>query len=121
MSQSGPPSDGGYGSPPPPPGYGGPGYGQGYGGPGAGSPPPPNHLVWAILSTLFCCLPLGIVAIVFAAQVNSKWAAGDLNGAMESSKKARSFALWATVVGAVLAVLYVALVFGGLFTMSTSP
>jgi len=23
----------------------------------------PNHLVWAILSTLFCCLPLGIVLI----------------------------------------------------------
>ena len=36
----------------------------------------PNHLVWAILSTLFCCLPLGIVSIVFAAQVNGKLAAG---------------------------------------------
>ena len=24
----------------------------------------PNHLVWAILSTLFCCLPFGIVSIV---------------------------------------------------------
>jgi hypothetical protein len=27
----------------------------------------PNHLVWAILATLFCCLPLGIVSIVYAA------------------------------------------------------
>ena len=24
----------------------------------------PNHLVWAILATVFCCLPFGIVAIV---------------------------------------------------------
>ena len=42
----------------------------------------PNHLVWAILSTLFCCLPLGIVSIVFAAQVNGKLAAGDVAGAL---------------------------------------
>lgn len=122
MSDSAPPPGGGYGSPPPPPppGYGGQGYGgQGYGGP-AGTPPPPNHLVWAIVSTLFCCLPLGIASIVFAAQVNSKWAAGDVNGAMEASKKARSFALWATIVGVVLVVLYVVLLVAGLFA-STSP
>ncbi|WP_010343070.1 CD225/dispanin family protein, partial [Xanthomonas sacchari] len=24
-----------------------------------------NNLVWAILTTLFCCLPLGIVSIVY--------------------------------------------------------
>ena len=33
-------------------------------------PCPPNYLVWAILSTLCCCQPLGIVAIIFAANVN---------------------------------------------------
>ena len=38
----------------------------------------PNYLVHAILCTLFCCLPLGIVAIVYAAQVNTKAAAGDI-------------------------------------------
>ena len=47
----------------------------------------PNHLVWAILSTLFCCLPLGIVSIVFAAQVDGKRAAGDLAGAQEASRR----------------------------------
>ena len=67
----------------------------------------PNHLVWAILSTLFCCLPLGIASIVFAAQVNSKWNAGDVAGAQESSDKARKFALWATIIGVVLVVLYI--------------
>ncbi len=41
----------------------------------------PNCLVQAILVTAFCCLPFGIVSIVFAAQVNGKVAAGDVRGA----------------------------------------
>jgi len=49
----------------------------------------PNYLVQAILVTIFCCLPFGIVAIVFAAQVNSKLQVGDINGAMTSSRKAK--------------------------------
>ena len=100
MSASAPPPGGGYEAAPPPPGN--------YGGPGGA--PPPNHLVWAILSTLFCCLPLGIASIVFSAQVNSKYAAGDMAGAQESSEKARKFALWATIAGVVIAVLYFILV-----------
>ena len=111
MSSSAPPPGGGYGAAPPPPGN--------YGGPGG--TPPPNHLVWAILSTLFCCLPLGIASIVFAAQVNSKYAAGDLVGAQDSSEKARKFALWATIAGVVIAVLYIILIIAGAasFEMST--
>ena len=36
----------------------------------------PNYLVFAILATVFCCLPTGIPAIVYAAQVNGKLQAG---------------------------------------------
>ena len=54
----------------------------------------PNYLVWSILSTLCCCIPFGIVAIVFSAQVNSKLAAGDVAGARASSDKAK---LWCWV------------------------
>jgi len=89
-----------YGSPQ----YGSPQYGSPYGQP-AGSPPP-NYLVWAILSTVFCCLPLGIASIVFAAQVNGKYAAGDVAGAQESSRKAKQFAIWSAVVGVVIGALY---------------
>lgn len=52
------------------------------------SVPPKNWLVESILVTLFCCLPFGIAGIVFASQVSTKWAAGDLAGALQSSKEA---------------------------------
>jgi hypothetical protein len=59
-------------------------------------PPPPkpdNRLVWAILATLFCCMPFGIAAIVFAAQVDSKYAGGDYAGAQKSADNAKLW-LW---------------------------
>ena len=62
----------------------------------------------AILSTIFCCLPLGVVSIIFAAQVDSKYAAGDYAGAEESSKKAKQFMIWAIVAGIVVLVGYLA-------------
>ena len=57
---------------------------------GASTTSVPNYLVLAIIS-LFCCTPLGIVAIIFAAQVNGKVAAGDIAGATDASKKAKMF------------------------------
>lgn len=54
-------------------------------------PKPENYLVQSILITLCCCLPLGIVAIVFSAQVDSKWSAGDYAGAIEASENAKKW------------------------------
>jgi hypothetical protein len=94
----------GYGTP----GYGTPGYGTpGYGGYGTPGPPPPNYLVQAILATLFCCLPLGIVAIVFAAQVSSKWAGGDYAGAQNASNQAKTFCWISFGLGLVGAVIWI--------------
>jgi hypothetical protein len=64
-------------------------------------------LVWAILTTVLCCLPLGVASIVYAAQVNSKWAAGDVAGAQASSEKAKKFAIWSAIAGVVIAVIYI--------------
>jgi hypothetical protein len=83
-----------------PPGYAAP---PSYGAPMGG--PPPNNLVWAILATILCCVPLGIVSIVYSAQVNSKWAVGDVAGAYASAKKAKSWAIWAAVLGVVGSIL----------------
>ena len=49
----------------------------------------PNYLVQAILCTICCCVPLGIPAIVYAAQVNTKLALGDVAGAEQASKNAK--------------------------------
>lgn len=97
-------------TPPPPPSGGS--YGTGATSTTAGGTPPPNYLVQSILVTLCCCLPLGIVAIVFAAQVNSKWAAGDASGAMESSRKAKMFCWIAFGLGIVAQLIW--LLSGGL-------
>ncbi|GGL10198.1 hypothetical protein Sme01_32440 [Sphaerisporangium melleum] len=105
---------GGYGQqggyPPPQGGYG---YGQQqgpYGAPAA----PDNHLVPAILTTLFCCLPFGIVSIVKSSQVNSKWAVGDYQGAIAASEEAKTWwkraLIWGIVADIVIVVGYFILV-----------
>ena len=66
----------------------------------------PNHLVWAIVTTLFCCLPLGIVSIIYATQVDGKRAAGDIRGARESSEKAKFWAVLSACLMLVPMVLY---------------
>ena len=74
---------------------------------------PDNYLVWAILATLCCCVPTGIAAIVFAAQVDGKWASGDYAGAQESSEKAKLWSIVSLVLGLVVGILYVGLGFIG--------
>jgi TIR domain-containing protein/interferon-induced transmembrane protein len=92
---------GNVGRPGPPPGYStGPP-------PQQNAPPPqiPNYLVFAILS-VFCCWPVAIGSIIYASQVNQKVAAGDYAGAMESSKKARLFAIIAAIAGVIVFVIW---------------
>ena len=77
--------------------------------------PPENYLVWAILSTVFCCLPFGIVSIVNAANVESKFNRGDYDGALDASKKAKKWAWISAISGFVFWFLYVILIFVGFF------
>ncbi len=68
----------------------------------------PNYLVQSILTTIFCCLPFGIVAIIFAAQVNGKLAAGDYAGAVQTSKQAKMWCWISFGVQLAIIVVYVA-------------
>ncbi|MDB5191277.1 MAG: CD225/dispanin family protein [Segetibacter sp.] len=78
--------------------------------------PPKNWLVESILVTIFCCLPFGIAGIVNAANVNSKFAAGDYNGAIESSKNAAKWTKIGFWIGVGLIVLWIimAVIFGSM-------
>lgn len=86
--------------------------------PQSSQPDVPNYLVQAILTTIFCCLPLGIVSIVYAAQVNGKVAAGDHVGALESSRNARMWAWISFAAGLVLIGGYLILVVVGVIAQS---
>jgi hypothetical protein len=68
-----------------------------------------NYLAEAIVVTLCCCVPFGIPAIVFAAQVGSKLAAGDVEGALVSSRRARTWCWVALVGGGLVCLFYVVL------------
>ena len=68
--------------------------------------PPDNNLVWAILCTVFCCLPLGIVSIVKSSKVGELWARGDMAGAQKAADDARKWAIWGAVIGPILIILF---------------
>ena len=65
-----------------------------------------NYLVTAILVTLCCCMPAGIVAIIYAAQVNSKLAGGDIAGAQESARLAKIWSWVGLGCGLLLGIIY---------------
>ncbi len=82
-------------------------HGAPYGAPGQ-PPNVPNHLVGAILTTVFCCQIAGIVSILYAAQVNGKLAKGDVAGAMASSKKASTWIWVGVIVGGLISIVWIA-------------
>ncbi|MFO0903941.1 MAG: CD225/dispanin family protein [Pirellulales bacterium] len=69
-----------------------------------------NYMVEAILVTIFCNWMFGIVAIIYASQVNSKLARGDYHGALDSSKKAKFWCLVTLIVTIVMTVLAIGFV-----------
>ncbi len=82
----------------------GPPMGAPYGGAGKA---PNNNLVLAIITTVLCCLPLGVWGIVKAAEVNGKWERGDFAGAQASAALAKKVSLIGIGVGVVGIALYV--------------
>jgi len=88
----------------------------------APAPAPNNNLVFAIIATVlsvvFCCLPHGLISLIFALQVNSKAAAGDIQGAMSAAKQAKTFAIISIIVSVIGFII--ALVFGVLNAVLSS-
>ena len=82
---------------------------------GATEPCPPTNLVWAIISTLLCCLPAGIVAIIYAMKVTNKYREGDIEGA----KRASEVGAWWCIASIILGILSMPLI--SLLQVSSMP
>ena len=67
---------------------------------------PKSNLVWAIIATVFCCIPLGIAAIYYASKVDELWKEGNYEAANKASKKAKGYSLWSVIGGVVLFEIY---------------
>ena len=80
---------------------------------------PDNYLVWAILCTILCCLPFGIVSIVYAAKVDGLYSQGDYQAAQEASEKAKKWAMWGAIIG-VAATIIVCVIYGIFFAYAVS-
>jgi len=75
-----------------------------------------NYLVFAILATVFCCLPAGIPAIVYAAQVNGKLQVGDVAGAQLASNNAKMWCMISAGLGIAIIAIYGVLVMVGILS-----
>ena len=74
--------------------------------------PPDNNLVWAIVSTILCCWPLGIVSIIKSTKVNTLWIQGDHVGAQKSADDAKKWAIYSAIGAVLFWVLYIILMVG---------
>lgn len=63
-------------------------------------PMPSSYLPWALIITFMCCLPAGIVAIIFSSKVESRYAAGDYIGSEKASSTAMAWCIIGVVLGA---------------------
>lgn len=72
-------------------------------------PMPKTYMLWSILSVVFCCFIPGIVAIIYSAQVSSKYYAKDYEGAKHASERAQAWIIAAIVLGVISAAFYLPL------------
>lgn len=80
---------------------------------------PDTHMVGAILVTLFCCLPFGVIAIIKASNVSSCYNRGDYNGAVQSSNEAKKWINW-SLLGGIVYLIFVIIYFIGVIGIASS-
>lgn len=67
------------------------------------------YLVLSIISTLCCCIPFGIVAIVFSAKINSAVTSGNMEEAKKAAKTAKIWIIVAVAAGLIASIAYMAI------------
>lgn len=66
---------------------------------------PDNNMVWAVLTTLFCCFPLGIYSVVQASKVNGLYNTGNYSKAQRMADDAKKWACIGAISGFVIIVI----------------
>ncbi len=74
-------------------------------------PKPDNYLVWSILTTICCCLPFGIVAIVYSSKVNTLYNSQQYSAAVEAANNAKKWCLISLITGIAIDIIYFAIMF----------
>ena len=72
------------------------------------------YLVLSIITTLCCCLPFGIVGIVYSTKINSAVNARDWEGAQKAEKTAKIWIIASAIVGFIVEVIYVVMIYAGI-------
>jgi ABC-type multidrug transport system permease subunit len=72
---------------------------------------PDNYLVWAILVTVLCCLPFGIVSIVYSTKVSGLWTQGRYAEAQSAADSAKKWAIIGAIAGVAAYVIGIVLWF----------
>lgn len=62
---------------------------------------PSNYLALAIITTVLCCIPAGVVSIVYATKVDNLWNEGKYAEAQNASNNARTWAFVSLGLGVV--------------------
>ena len=70
-------------------------------------PCPKNHMAMAVISTIFCCLPFGIVGIIKASKVNGLYLTKQYEAATLMAQDAKKWSIIGIITGLVIQVIYV--------------
>lgn len=66
---------------------------------------PDNYLIWAILSIVLCCWPVGIVAVLYSTKVNKYWEQGKYDEARSASNSAKTWTIVSAVLGVIAGII----------------
>ena len=68
---------------------------------------PSSGLVLAIITTIMCCLPMGLMGILRASKVDRLWAAGCYKEAERYASSAKRWTIAGIVIGFVFEAIYI--------------
>lgn len=66
-----------------------------------------DYTVYSVLSMIFCCVPFGVVSLIYSSKTAQLVKNGKIDEARELSRKAKAWAIAAVVTGFIFTLLYI--------------